>query len=67
MKSVIHQHFVNDGNLTEWGFANAITRTANDQQSYETATRLEEIGGKVLAFTPRDWRRYQNAEFKKAA
>ena len=67
IKSDIHQHFVNDGNHTQWGFANAITRTANDQQSYETATRLEEIGGKVLAFTPRDWRRYQNAEFKKAA
>jgi hypothetical protein len=67
VKSSIHQHFVSDGNHTQWGFANAITRTANDQQSYATATRLEEIGGNVLAFTPRQWSRYQNADYKIAA
>tara|TARA_R100000656_G_scaffold124239_1_gene101982 strand:- start:37 stop:1236 length:1200 start_codon:yes stop_codon:yes gene_type:complete len=67
VKSSIHQHFVSDANHTQWGFANAITRTANDQQSYATATRLEEIGGNVLAFTPRQWSRYQNADYKIAA
>jgi len=66
-KSRIVQHLHNDRDYTQWGFANAITRTANDHSSYDEATRLEEIGGKILAFPPRQWRVYQNAEFKEAA
>ena len=65
-KSIVH-HLHNDRDYTQWGFANAITRTANDHSSYDEATRLEEIGGKILAFHPRQWQVYQNAEFKEAA
>ena len=66
-KSRIVQHLHHDRDYTQWGFANAITRTANDHSSYDEATRLEEIGGKILAFHPRQWRVLQNAEFKEAA
>jgi len=66
-KSRIVQHLHNDRDYTQWGFANAITRTANDHSSYDEATRLEEIGGKILAFRPPQWRLFQNAEFKEAA
>ena len=56
-----------DGDYTQWGFANAITRVANDHVNYDTASKLEEIGGKILAFRNPQWSQYVEAEFKKAA
>lgn len=43
------------GDLSQWGAVNAITRAAQDVESYDRATELEEVGGKVLALSPRDW------------
>jgi hypothetical protein len=52
-----------DGDFTQWGFANAITRTANDHSNYDEATKLEEIGGNILSFPQRLWSRYAQAEW----
>ena len=52
-----------DGDFTQWGFANAITRTANDHSNYDEATKLEEIGGNILSFPQRLWNRYAQAEW----
>jgi len=52
-----------DGDFTQWGFANAITRTANDHSNYDEATKLEEIGGNVMSFPQRMWNRYAQAEW----
>ena len=52
-----------DGDFTQWGFANAITRTANDHSNYDEATKLEEIGGNILSFPQRMWNRYAQAEW----
>jgi len=52
-----------DGDFTQWGFANAITRTANDRTNYDEATKLEEIGGNVLSFPQRTWSRYAQADW----
>jgi hypothetical protein len=52
-----------DGDYTQWGFANAITRTANDRTNYDEATKLEEIGGNVLSFPQRMWNRYAQADW----
>ena len=52
-----------DGDFTQWGFANAITRTANDHTNYDEATKLEEIGGNILSFPQRMWNRYAQAEW----
>ena len=52
-----------DGDFTQWGFANAITRTANDHSNYDEATKLEEIGGNILSFPQRVWSRYAQADW----
>ena len=52
-----------DGDYTQWGFANAITRTANDRTNYDEATKLEEIGGNVLSFPQGRWSRYAQADW----
>lgn len=51
----ILQHLIADGDLSKWGLANAITRTAQDQGDYEDATALERLGGKIIELGARDW------------
>ena len=52
-----------DGDYTQWGFANAITRTANNRTNYDEATKLEEVGGNVLSFPQGRWSRYAQADW----
>lgn len=49
-------HLAAGQDLTRWGLLNAVTRTAEDQPSYDTATELERIGGKILELTPAEWK-----------
>jgi hypothetical protein len=51
----ILQHLAAGGDLTRWGLLNAVTRQAQDVDSYDRATELEALGGKVLAYAPREW------------
>lgn len=53
-KSVL-AHLIKGGDLSAWGLANAVTRTAEDQDSYDDATRLETMGGRMLNLTRRDY------------
>ncbi|MCL2393054.1 MAG: DUF932 domain-containing protein [Acidimicrobiaceae bacterium] len=53
-KSVLN-FLAEGGDLTQWGALNAITRAAQDVESYDRSTELEEIGGKVLALSASDW------------
>lgn len=48
-------HLMQGGDLTQWGLANAITRTAEDVGDYELATDLETAGGRLIELTGRDW------------
>lgn len=61
----VFEHLLSDGDLTEWGLVNAITRTAHDTEvvsSYERATELERLGGKLLdEFTSRKVERKEAA------
>ena len=52
----ILRHLCEGGDFTQWGLANAVTRTANDEESYEHATNLERIGGKIIELSPKDWK-----------
>jgi len=52
-----------DGDFTQWGFANAITATANDHTNYDEATKLEEIGGNIMSFPQHRWQRYAQADW----
>lgn len=49
-------HLAAGGDLSRWGVLSAVTRQAEDVDSYDRATELEELGGKLLAYTPREWR-----------
>lgn len=44
-----------EGDLTQWGVTNAITRHSQDVEDYDRATELEEIGGKVAAMGDKQW------------
>jgi len=41
---------------TRWGALNAVTALANDHESYDRATEIEELGGKVLNLSRSQWR-----------
>jgi hypothetical protein len=49
-------HLAAGGDLSRWGVLSAVTRQAEDVDSYDRATELEELGGKILAYSDREWR-----------
>jgi hypothetical protein len=55
-KSSIMTYLIKGGDMTQWGLINAVTSTANDQDSYEEATRLERLGGDILELPKSDWK-----------
>ena len=57
-----------DGDYSRWGFANAITNLAVDDDknkersevlnlTYDRATELQELGGNIINLKPREWKR----------
>lgn len=44
------------GDMTRWGMLNAVTRHSQDVESYERATELETIGGRILAMRGAEWK-----------
>jgi len=56
------RHLIEAGDLSRWGVANAVTRTAQDVESYDRSDELEGLGGNVIAFQKKEW-----AELAKAA
>jgi hypothetical protein len=50
------KHLIEGGDLSRWGLANAVTRTAQDVGSYDRATELERIGGAVIELQPSEWK-----------
>lgn len=54
-RSVLN-HLVRGGDLSVWGYANAVTRTAQDAQSYDRASELEELGGQVVNWSAKHFK-----------
>lgn len=54
-KSVLH-HLVNGGDLTAYGYLNAVTRASQDVEDYQRATELETVGGEILGMKPAEWK-----------
>lgn len=52
----IMRHLIEGGDLTRYGIANAVTRAAQDVESYDRATELEGLGATVIELAPKDWR-----------
>lgn len=48
-KQSVLGHLIEGGDLTAYGALNAFTRAAQDVESYDRSTELEEAGGKILA------------------
>ena len=51
-----------DGQLTQWGLCNAITRYSQDVKSYDYASELEAVGGRVIDLSPSAWREIAEAK-----
>lgn len=47
---------IKGGDLTAWGMLNAVTDYSKHSDSYERATELERIGGKILDLNPNEWK-----------
>lgn len=60
-KASILKHLIEGGDLSRFGMFNAITRTAEDIESYDRATEFERIGGQVIELAANDWRRIAEA------
>lgn len=50
------RHLIEGGDLSQYGLMNAVTRTAEDAESYDRATDLEAFGQKVIDLPANDWR-----------
>jgi hypothetical protein len=49
------ENLVRDSDYTQWGLANALTRTAEDCASYDRASEFEAFGGKLIDLKPSQW------------
>ena len=57
--SGVLDHLIRTGDLTLYGLANAVTRAAQDVDSYDRSTALEGIGYAVLGMSKAQWDRLQ--------
>ena len=59
--SGVLDHLIRGGDLSLYGLSNAITRAAQDVESYDRSTELESIGYTVLGMSRSDWQRLNAA------
>jgi hypothetical protein len=49
------ERLIRAGDYSQYGMMNAVTNLANDAESYDRASELEVLGGKVLDLSPTQW------------
>lgn len=49
------RHLVTGGDLTGYGLVNAVTHFSQEVPDYDRATEFEEIGGRLIELTPKEW------------
>lgn len=54
-------HLIAGGDLSLYGLANAVTRQAQDVESYDRSTELEATGYEIITMAPSLWRRMVTA------
>lgn len=54
-QSSILQHLIQGGDLTRYGLHSAITRASADIESYDRASQLEQVGGKIIELSKNEW------------
>lgn len=57
----ILKHLIEGGSLSQYGLHAAVTRSAQDNESYDRATELEYLGGKIIELPANDWARIAEA------
>ena len=55
-RNSVLEHLIRGGDLSLFGLAQAVTRTAEDLPDYNRSTDFERIGGKMLDLTPAEYR-----------
>ena len=55
------KHLIDAGDLSQFGMLNAVTRTAEDIESYDRATEVERLGSSVLYLPTTTWREIATA------
>jgi hypothetical protein len=55
-KTSVLKHLIEGGDLSRYGVFNAITRTAEDLDSYDRATEFERVGGQVIELAKNEWK-----------
>ena len=58
----IMRHFIEGGDLSQYGIAQAITRHSQDVADYDQATDLERLGGQIIELKPGEWRTIETAK-----
>ena len=51
------RHLIKGGDLTAWGYANAVTHIAHEAKSYDRAVELETAGGRLMGMAAPQWKR----------
>ena len=57
----ILRHLIEGGDLSKWGVANAVTRAAQDLESYDRSDEFEGFGGKIIELQQTEWVRLAEA------
>lgn len=58
----ILDYLIRGGDLSLYGYANSVTRAAQDVQSYDRSTAMESMGYTILGMSPRQWNKLNAAE-----
>lgn len=53
--SGVLRHLVEGGDLSGYGLVNAVTHYSQEVEDYDRATEFEEIGGRLIELTPKEW------------
>ena len=59
--SGILDHLIRGGDFTLYGLANAVTRTAQDVESYDRSTEMESIGYSILGMSRSRWNQFERS------
>lgn len=66
-KHGVLKHLILGGDLTRYGLMNAITRQSQDEPDYDTATKMERDGSRVIELARNDWKQIADAALAQAA
>jgi Domain of unknown function (DUF932) len=59
--SLVLEHLIRSGDLSRFGMLNAVTRSAEDVESYDRASTIERLGSSVLYLPQSTWREVATA------